>query len=245
MWRLGRPPPGHRRRSADYKGPATPNLALLHCRRNNIGHWEAIPAPSAVASSPPRAGCQKELAVSTIELDWYLVHTRPRQEEVACEHLERQGYGVYLPRLQLPRRRRGRWHDVVEPLFPRYLFAGMQPGEQSLHPIRSTRGVSALVRGGDAYAPVLPTLLKELRAREDAAGLHQLRPDGLKQGDSVQIVAGPFAGLDAVFHSRQGPDRVRVLLTLIGTSAPTTLPAGLVIPAKRGVPAKRDHDAAA
>jgi transcriptional antiterminator RfaH len=177
--------------------------------------------------------------VSTIELDWYLVHTRPRQEEVACEHLERQGYGVYLPRLQLPRRRRGRWHDVVEPLFPRYLFAGMRPGEQSLHPIRSTRGVSALVRGGATYVPVPPGLLEELRAREDATGLHQLSPGDLQPGDAVRILAGPLAGLDAIFQARQGTDRVRVLLTLIGVTAPATLPAGLV------VPVRRDRDAAA
>jgi len=171
--------------------------------------------------------------VSDVALDWYLVHTRPRQEEVAREHLERQGYGVYLPRLQLPRRRRGRWHDVVEPLFPRYLFAGARRDEQSLHPIRSTRGVSALVRGGDSYTPVPVGLLDELRSREDAAGLHQLRPDDLQPGDRVQILAGPFAGLEAVFHSRQGADRVRVLLTIIGTSAPATLPAGLVVPGRQ------------
>ena len=92
--------------------------------------------------------------MSEAVVDWYLVHTRPRQEEIAREHLARQGYGVYLPRLQLPRRRRGRWLDVVEPLFPRYLFAGARRDEQSVHPIRSTRGVSALVRGGESYAPV-------------------------------------------------------------------------------------------
>jgi len=171
--------------------------------------------------------------VSDVDLAWYLVHTRPRQEEIAREHLERQGYGVYLPRLQLPRRRRGRWHDVVEPLFPRYLFAGARRDEQSLHPIRSTRGVSALVRGGDSYTPVPVGLLDELRSREDAAGLHQLRPDDLQPGDRVQILAGPFAGLEAVFHSRQGADRVRVLLTIIGTSAPATLPAGLVGPGRQ------------
>ena len=140
---------------------------------------------------------------------------------------------MYLPRLQLPRRRRGRWHEVVEPLFPRYLFAGVRRDEQSVHPIRSTRGVSALVRGGEAYTPVPQDLLAELRGREDASGLHQLRTDQLRSGDRVQIMAGPFAGLEAVFQSRQGTDRVRVLLTMIGTNAPATLPAGLVVPTRR------------
>jgi len=169
--------------------------------------------------------------VSGAELDWYLVLSRPRQEAVAAEHLQRQGYGVYLPRLQLPRRRRGSWQDVVEPLFPRYLFAGARREEQSVHPIRSTRGVSALVRNGAGYTPVSPELLAELRAREDAEGLHRLHPGELQPGEVVRILAGPFAGLEAVFHSRQGADRVRVLLTLIGASTPATLPAGLVVAA--------------
>lgn len=172
--------------------------------------------------------------MNVVDLDWYLVHARPRQEEVAREHLERQGYGVYLPRLQLPRRRRARWQEVVEALFPRYLFAGVRREQQSLHPIRSTRGVSALVRSGPQYTPVPASLLEELRRREDEQGLHQLRPQGLGPGDPVRIIAGPFAGLEAVFHSRQGEDRVRVLLEIIGASTAATLPAGLVVPAFAG-----------
>jgi len=165
-------------------------------------------------------------------LDWYLVHSRPRQEAVAAEHLERQGYEVYWPRLCMQRMRRARWHDCIEPLFPRYLFAGLHPGEQGLHPIRSTRGVSALVRHGDRYRPVAHELLASLRARADIEGLHQLKPEGLAPGDPVRIVAGPFAGLEAIFESRQGADRVRVLLDIVGATSAALLPAALVVPVR-------------
>lgn len=163
-------------------------------------------------------------------LNWYLVHSRPRQEAVAAAHLERQGFAVYLPRLKLPRLRRARWHELVEPLFPRYLFAGLRPGEQCLHPIRSTRGVAALVRSGADYAPVPPALLAELKARADDEGLHRLSPGALVPGDRVRIVAGPFAGLEAVFQARQGQDRVRVLLEIVGATTAAMLPAGLLVP---------------
>jgi transcriptional antiterminator RfaH len=167
-------------------------------------------------------------------LDWYLVHSRPRQEDVAAEHLERQGYEVYLPRVKLPRHRRARWLENIEPLFPRYLFAGLKTGQQSLHPIRSTRGVAALVRSGERYASVSVTLLEALRAGADADGLHQLRAEGLVPGDRVRIVAGPFAGLEAVFHSRQGSDRVRVLLQIIGATTAAMLPSSLLVPVHGG-----------
>ena len=162
-------------------------------------------------------------------IDWYLVHSRPRQESVAAEHLQRQGYEVYLPRVKLPRHRRARWQEQVEPLFPRYLFAGLQVGQQSLHPVRSTRGVAALVRSGEHYAPVPPALLAALRAGADGEGLHQLRAEGLLPGDRVRIVAGPFAGLEAVFHSRQGADRVRVLLEIIGATTEAMLSSSLLV----------------
>ena len=168
------------------------------------------------------------------EFDWYLVHARPRQEAVAAGHLERQGYGVYLPRLKLPRLRRARWHDLVEPLFPRYLFAGVRPAEQCIHPIRSTRGVAALVRSGDRYVPVPRDLLTSLCDRADEDGFHQLTIEDLAPGDRVRIVAGPFSGLEAVFQSRQGTDRVRVLLELIGATTAAMLPAGLVVPVRPG-----------
>lgn len=163
--------------------------------------------------------------------DWYLVHSRARQEHVAAEHLARQDYAVYLPRLVLPRLRRSRWHDSVEPLFPRYLFAGVRAAEQSVHPIRSTRGVAGLVRFGEGYRPVPHDVVRGLQARADAAGMHRLQSAELAPGDRVRIVAGPFAGLEAIFEQRHGSGRVRVLLEVIGAARSTTLSDGLVVPA--------------
>jgi len=157
---------------------------------------------------------------------WFVVHSKPRQELMAQGQLERQGYSAYLPRLL----RRGRWTDVVEPLFPRYLFVAVDVGQQSFGPIRSTRGVCSVLRFGQHYRPVPPALLAALRKREGDDGLHVLESAGMLPGDRVRIVAGPFEGLEAVFQSEQGADRVRVLLELIGTTAGATLPSGFVVP---------------
>ena len=76
---------------------------------------------------------------------WYAIHTKPRQEDLAAEHLRRQEFEVYLPRIKQPRRYRGRWRDAIEPLFPRYLFIRLELGSENVAPIRSTRGVTKLV----------------------------------------------------------------------------------------------------
>jgi transcriptional antiterminator RfaH len=52
--------------------------------------------------------------------EWYLVYCKARQEDVAAQGLKEQGYGVYLPKLPVKKRRRGGIAEVEEPLFPRY-----------------------------------------------------------------------------------------------------------------------------
>src|SRR4051812_8030711 len=83
-------------------------------------------------------------------MHWYLVHTKPRQERVALENLERQGFQCYLPTLPSERLRQGLLALSLEPLFPRYLFIRLGEGgsARSWMPIRSTRGVSRLVSFG-------------------------------------------------------------------------------------------------
>lgn len=77
---------------------------------------------------------------------WYVVYAKSRQEAVAEENLGRQGYEVYLPLIAQPRRQRGQWRQVLEPLFPRYLFVHLRLGCDNIGPIRYTTGVSSLVR---------------------------------------------------------------------------------------------------
>lgn len=162
---------------------------------------------------------------------WFVVHTKPRQESVAREQLERQGYPVYLPRLSLPRLRRGRWADTIEPLFPRYLFVAVEVGEQALAPVRSTRGVAAILKFGDQYAQVPSTLIEAMQGRADEAGLHVLTQAGLRQGDRLHIIAGPFEGFEAVFECERGVERARVLLDVLGRTTSVTLPTAFIVPA--------------
>ena len=77
---------------------------------------------------------------------WYVVYAKPRSEDVALDNLKRQGFDVYLPKIEQVRRIRKKATKVVVPLFPRYLFIRLDLGRQNISPIRSTRGVCQLVR---------------------------------------------------------------------------------------------------
>ncbi len=148
---------------------------------------------------------------------WYAALCKPRQEVVAEANLANQGFAVYLPRLKNRHRRAGRWVDSVEPLFQRYLFVAAGPESQSLAPIRSTRGVSGLVRFGGQPAAVADSLIEALRKRADpATGLHGCTRPLFVPGAQIRLLQGPLAGLEGVFAAETCDLRVVVLLELLG-----------------------------
>ena len=138
---------------------------------------------------------------------WYVVCCKPRQESVAEENLKRQGFDVYLPRMRARQRKRERWVDGIQVLFPRYLFMRVDCRYQSTASIRSTRGAVGLVRFGLAPAVVPDGVIEAILAREDAeTGLHCVRPM-FRPGDRVVLREGPFAGIEGVFSSEDGDRR--------------------------------------
>ncbi len=153
-------------------------------------------------------------------LHWYLVHTKPRQEDIALDNLVRQNFECYLPTLPVEKIRRGNLTLLDEPLFPRYLFIRLGHGleAQSWAPIRSTLGVSRLVRFGMEPAKVEDELIELLRLQESA---HKTQPVKLFQpGQRLQITRGPFAGVEGIFQMSDGEQRVMLLIELMSKQVP-------------------------
>ena len=142
---------------------------------------------------------------------WFAVFTRPSQERRALVNLERQGFACFLPEVKNARRSR------IEALFPRYLFLKALPGVQNLTPIRSTRGVSTLVRFGERLATLPEGIVEAIRNRVDSeTGLVRLPRIALAQGDRVRVWAGPLAGMEAIFKAEKSQQRVLLLMELLG-----------------------------
>lgn len=148
-------------------------------------------------------------------MHWYLVHTKPRQEKCALENLQRQGYVCYLPTCASERIGQGIIRVSDEPLFPRYLFIrlGLGNSAQSWAPIRSTKGVSRLVRFGTEPTKVPDSLIEALHAQEAS---RQVEPERLfKRGERVQLIDAPFAGVEGIYQMADGERRVMVLIELL------------------------------
>lgn len=155
---------------------------------------------------------------------WHVIYTKPRGEEIALNNLERQGYECYLPLRSLERLRRGLRVQTTEPLFNRYLFIRLDESGTgpSWAPIRSTLGVSHLLRFGDQPARVEDGLIQHLRRHEQTVG--QQGKSLYQTGDAVLIEDGPYAGLNAVYQLDDGDARACVLIQLLNRPARLTLP---------------------
>ncbi|WP_260293620.1 transcription/translation regulatory transformer protein RfaH [Sedimenticola hydrogenitrophicus] len=152
---------------------------------------------------------------------WHLIHTKPRQERVACEQLERQGYRTYLPLIGRPNHSQ----NPVVPLFPRYLFIRLTAGLDDWTPIRSTRGVSSLVRVGMNPAKISDQLIDSIQKRENADGLHLLPTQAFRNGERIRLVSGPLSDYEAIFCEKRAENRVIILLNLIGHQNRIEVPA--------------------
>jgi transcriptional antiterminator RfaH len=152
------------------------------------------------------------------EAKWFAVYTKPRQERTAREQLARQGFECFLPMAVNPYQRRSRLHTPrIEPLFPRYLFLNAVVDQQSLGPVRSTLGVSNLVRFGTELAIVPQRVIGMIKNRFDSkTGLVKLEPVPVELGDRVRVFDGPLAGVEGIFRERKGSNRALLLMRLLG-----------------------------
>ena len=154
---------------------------------------------------------------------WYLVQARPRQAALAVEHLERQGYCVFHPRLRVEQLRRGRPVVVEQALFPDYLFIRLQAGVDNFGPVRSTRGVAQLVGFGNVPVPFDANLIESLRrhlaAPADGAlgGPGEVASTGtVRRETATGGTPAPDPGVAALLGLAEPRERVRALMGLVG-----------------------------
>lgn len=158
--------------------------------------------------------------------NWYAIFCKPRQDARAALHLANQSYTVFRPLARVRHRTVQGFQYRVESLFPRYLFIRLDDCGQSWAPIRSTRGVAALVHvGGSEPATVPDALIGNLRARMADTGWIDLQAvQEFHAREPVVVVDGPFSGYDAIYECTNGADRVVVLLNLLGATRRVIVP---------------------
>ena len=145
---------------------------------------------------------------------WWVVQTKPQLEAIAMTHLEQQGMTTYCPMFQQESISQRQVRVRTTPLFPRYVFVlANEVAQQQMHRIRSTVGVSQLIKVGEAPCTLDATLMRNIMAME-ASHLYETHRY-FKADDAVIITGGLYRGLEGVYQMDQGLERAVVLLHLL------------------------------
>ncbi|MDF3033482.1 MAG: hypothetical protein K0R76_436 [Alphaproteobacteria bacterium] len=157
---------------------------------------------------------------------WFVVHTQPCKESVAQKHLSEQGFDAYLPKFKKTRRHARKVEEVLAPLFPRYLFVGIDLEVDAWRSVQGTRGVSYLLVSDNQPAVVPSRIIQGLKNQENAEGLLPVDSMALfTKGEKVRVLEGAFKDYVAVFEKMDDKQRVQLLLSCLGREVNVYLPS--------------------
>lgn len=177
-----------------------------------------------------------------IEPRWAVVYAKPACEMLAAKAIVEAGYRSYCPTLRQRARcpvahrpRRDEWQ--IKPLFPRYLFAEVVDGPESVGAILHCTGVADLLRRdfGQAIALMPEALIEAIRETERANAFDEPSdaPRFLPQPrERVRILDGAWSRMvGEVAAAKDGDERVRVLLHLFDRRIVARVPVEMLAPA--------------
>ena len=163
-------------------------------------------------------------------ISWFCIYTKRKQEDTVCKSLARlEGIETFNPKLQRKKSVRGKIMEVVEHLFPCYLFCGFEE-RGYFHKIRYTRGVKRFV-GDQAGGPqeVDESIIDLIRSRMNVTGYVSIESPRLEPGEQVVIKEGPLSGLSGLLLSESKPgERVTLLLNAILYQARVEVDSGFI-----------------
>jgi len=160
-------------------------------------------------------------------LHWYVVQSKPREEERALYFLKEKGFDAYLPRMEVVKVRKLNNVKMKEPLFPGYLFCRFKKEDESLAHVRWTKGVKKILPESVSPSPIDDEIVAAIHNLEQEDGVIRKKP--LQKNDRIRVARGPMQDVLGVFDnwtSDQG--RVRVLLNFINYQASVELHHSLV-----------------
>lgn len=162
---------------------------------------------------------------------WYVAETAPRKEQLAVAHLERQAFRSFCPRFRKTRRHARRLDEILAPVFPGYVFVRFDRDRDPWLSINGTFGIKQLVGPRPSQPqPVPECVMGVLLARCVNGVVSSVAPE-LQPGQTVRLLAGPFADQIATVERLDERDRVFVLLKFLGGATPATVRISDLAPA--------------
>jgi transcriptional antiterminator RfaH len=145
---------------------------------------------------------------------WYTLYTKPNAEQLVANSLETRGLKSYLPKIKVAKENA---QKTTTPFFPCYLFSKIDFDTVGLSYVQWIPGLRTIVSFDQRPVPLPESMIELIRQKIDAIN------DGktiFQPGEKVQITAGPFQGMLAIFDQpTTSAQRVQVLLAILGRAS--------------------------
>lgn len=164
-----------------------------------------------------------------------VMHAKPHKEDSLWGELCAWGIECFYPRIRVrtvnPRARK------IRPFFPGYLFLNVDADSNRMAELRWLPGTNGLVHFGEEPATVPDNIIKGIRSHVDQLNARgdPINLNGLKTGERVEILDGPFFGYEALFDTHiSGSLRARVFLQWVKSAQlPVEMPSEMLRRKKR------------
>ncbi len=147
---------------------------------------------------------------NAVSKNWYACHVYSGKEIGIEPHLNGRGIDTFLPKCTI----RNQWSDrvkkITKALFPSYIFVQINLCDSRV--VLHTPGVMSILSLHGEPTIIENGIIEAIMSRTDERGIWQ---SGLKAGDRVRIIEGPYAGFVGDLERCEGEERVMVLLKLL------------------------------
>lgn len=165
----------------------------------------------------------------TIELpevgDWFVLHTRSRQEKALAADLAARQVGCFLPLIRQVRQYGRRKMPMQMPMFPGYLF--LRGSLDQVYEADRTRRVAQIITVADQAQ-----MDWELRNICEALS-RQVTLDPypyLTKGRAVEVRSGPLRGMQGIVEDRVRPERLLLQVDMLGRAMSVEIDGAIVDP---------------
>ena len=150
-------------------------------------------------------------------MSWYAVYTKPKHERTVNSHLVQEGITAFLPEIERWSRRRDRKKKVSYPIFPGYLFINTDLNGDSRLKVIKTKGVVRIL-GNKGIPTAIPACqIDAIKKAIDNKKTITTYPY-LKKGQIVRVIHGPLNGVEGIFLSEKGKEKLIVAVDILQRS---------------------------
>jgi len=162
-------------------------------------------------------------SVADISGQWWVAHTKARNEKALAWNLLQAQISFFLPLREKLTVRKGRRYKSLLPLFSGYVF--FCGDLQSRHKALTTNRIAQVI-----------DVVDQSRLIHDLSQIHTVLSKGvrldphpyLKKGDRCRVTAGPLAGMEGLLLHKKNLTKLVLKVDILGQAASVEIDADLL-----------------